>query len=118
MAAPTIGGATVPMGNGQSITLPRGASLTDFADKIGANPASLVSVLFKLGEMVTATESVNDDTLALLGAGAATDAGALTLSWANAAGGSASRPADYDFSTTTLTFTANGMRKRPARSSP
>ena len=68
MAAPTIGGATVPMGNGQSITLPRGASLTDFADKIGANPASLVSVLFKLGEMVTATESVNDDTLALLGA--------------------------------------------------
>ena len=56
------------MGNGQSITLPRGASLTDFADKIGANPASLVSVLFKLGEMVTATESVNDDTLALLGA--------------------------------------------------
>ena len=56
------------MGNGQSITLPRGASLTDFADKINANPASLVSVLFKLGEMVTATESVNDDTLALLGA--------------------------------------------------
>ena len=49
-------------------SLPRGASLTDFADKIGANPASLVSVLFKLGEMVTATESVNDDTLALLGA--------------------------------------------------
>ncbi len=67
MAAPTMGGAPVPTGNGQSITLPRGASLTDFADKIDANPASLVSVLFKLGEMVTATESVNDDTLALLG---------------------------------------------------
>ncbi|MBP7972266.1 MAG: translation initiation factor IF-2, partial [Candidatus Nanopelagicales bacterium] len=68
MAAPTIGGASVPAGNGQKLVLPRGASLTDFADKIGANPASLVSVLFKLGEMVTATESVNDDTLALLGA--------------------------------------------------
>jgi translation initiation factor IF-2 len=67
MAAPTIGGVTTPEGNGQTVTLPRGASLTDFADKIGANPASLVSVLFKLGEMVTATESVNDDTLALLG---------------------------------------------------
>jgi len=67
MAAPTMGGAAVPMGNGQKIILPRGASLTDFADKIGANPASLVSVLFKLGEMVTATESVNDDTMALLG---------------------------------------------------
>ncbi len=67
MAAPTIGGVSTPEGNGQTVTLPRGASLTDFAEKIGANPASLVSVLFKLGEMVTATESVNDDTLALLG---------------------------------------------------
>ena len=67
MAAPTIGGVSTPEGNGQTVTLPRGASLTDFADKIGANPAALVSVLFKLGEMVTATESVNDDTLALLG---------------------------------------------------
>jgi translation initiation factor IF-2 len=63
-----MGGISVPMGNGQTITLPRGTSLTDFAEKIGANPATLVTVLFKLGEMVTATESVNDETLALLGA--------------------------------------------------
>ena len=46
---------------------PRGASLTDFAERIDATPASLVSVLFGLGEMVTATESVNEETLALLG---------------------------------------------------
>ena len=68
MQAPSIGGVSVPRGNGQVIRLSRGASLTDFADKIGVNPASLVQVLFHLGEMVTATASVNDDTLQLLGA--------------------------------------------------
>jgi translation initiation factor IF-2 len=68
MQAPTIGGVQIPRGNGQVIRLSRGASLTDFADKIGVNPASLVQVLFHLGEMVTATQSVNDETLQLLGA--------------------------------------------------
>jgi translation initiation factor IF-2 len=68
MSAPAIGGVQVPRGNGDVIRLPRGASLADFADKINANPASLVQVLFHLGEMVTATQSVNEDTLQLLGA--------------------------------------------------
>ncbi|HEX2323559.1 MAG TPA: translation initiation factor IF-2 [Streptosporangiaceae bacterium] len=68
MQAPTIGGVQIPRGNGQVIRLSRGASLSDFADKIGVNPASLVQVLFHLGEMVTATQSVNDETLQLLGA--------------------------------------------------
>ena len=68
MQAPTIGGVSVPHGQGQVIRLSRGASLSDFADKIGVNPASLVQVLFHLGEMVTATQSVNDETLQLLGA--------------------------------------------------
>ncbi len=45
----------------------RGSSLTDFADKIGANPASLVTVLFHLGEMATATQSLNEDTFDVLG---------------------------------------------------
>ena len=67
MQAPAIGGVHVPRGNGQVIRLSRGASLADFADKIGANPASLVQVLFHLGEMVTATQSVNDETLQSLG---------------------------------------------------
>jgi translation initiation factor IF-2 len=67
MQAPTIGGVRLPRGNGQVVRLPRGASLTDFADKIDASPADLVTVLFKLGEMVTATQSVDDDTLKLLG---------------------------------------------------
>ena len=68
MQAPSIGGVSVPRGNGQVIRLSRGASLSDFADKIGVNPASLVQVLFHLGEMVTATQSVNDETMQLLGA--------------------------------------------------
>jgi translation initiation factor IF-2 len=68
MSAPTIGGVQVPRGNGEVLRLPRGASLSDFAEKIDANPASLVQVLFHLGEMVTATQSVNEETLQLLGA--------------------------------------------------
>jgi translation initiation factor IF-2 len=68
MQAPVIGGVRIPRGNGQVVRLPRGASLSDFADKIGADPASLVQVLFALGEMVTATQSVDEDTFGLLGA--------------------------------------------------
>ncbi|MEV6447748.1 translation initiation factor IF-2 [Amycolatopsis sp. NPDC051716] len=67
MQAPSVGGVRLPKGQGETIRLPRGASLTDFAEKIDANPASLVQVLFHLGEMVTATQSVSDDILELLG---------------------------------------------------
>ncbi|WP_111512117.1 translation initiation factor IF-2, partial [Mycobacterium kyogaense] len=67
MQAPVVGGVRLPHGNGEVIRLPRGASLVDFADKINANPASLVQALFNLGEMVTATQSVDDSTLELLG---------------------------------------------------
>ncbi|KUH70716.1 translation initiation factor IF-2, partial [Mycolicibacterium novocastrense] len=67
MQAPVVGGVRLPHGNGETIRLARGASLSDFADKINANPASLVQALFNLGEMVTATQSVGDDTLELLG---------------------------------------------------
>src|SRR5215207_10127773 len=68
MAAPSMGGVSLPRGNGQTVRLPRGASLTDLAEKINAQPAALVTALFHLGEMVTATQSVNDETLQLLGA--------------------------------------------------
>ncbi|WP_431965525.1 translation initiation factor IF-2 [Actinacidiphila sp. bgisy160] len=66
MQAPSVGGVLLPRGNGDTVRLSRGASLTDFAEKIGANPASLVQVMLNLGEMVTATQSVSDDTLQLL----------------------------------------------------
>ncbi|MDQ3104657.1 MAG: translation initiation factor IF-2, partial [Actinomycetota bacterium] len=67
MQAPTTSGIRVRKGDGETVRLARGASLTDFAEKIGVDPASLVQVLFHLGEMVTATQSVNDETLQVLG---------------------------------------------------
>ena len=67
MQAPIVGGVRLPHGNGETIRLARGASLSDFAEKIDANPAALVQALFNLGEMVTATQSVGDETLELLG---------------------------------------------------
>jgi translation initiation factor IF-2 len=68
MSAPSLGGVSVPRGNGEVLRLPRGASLSDFAERINAEPAALVTVMFHLGEMVTATQSVNEETLQLLGA--------------------------------------------------
>ena len=68
MAAPSLGGAVVPHGDGKTvIRLRRGASLMDLAEKINADPAALVSALFHLGEMVTATQSVDEDTFTILG---------------------------------------------------
>jgi translation initiation factor IF-2 len=68
MQAPIAGGVQVPRGDGSTVVrLRRGASLTDFAEKINANPASLVTVLFHLGEMATATQSLDEDTFGLLG---------------------------------------------------
>lgn len=66
-APKVVGGVHLPDGRGESIRLRRGASLSDFAEKIGTDPAALVQALFNLGEMVTATASVADETLQLLG---------------------------------------------------
>lgn len=69
MQAPSLGGVQVPRGDGSTvIRLRHGASLNDFADKIDANPASLVTVLFHLGEMATATQSLDEDTFGTLAA--------------------------------------------------
>jgi translation initiation factor IF-2 len=65
LSAPTMSSGA-PRGQGQTVRLPRGASLSDFAEKIDANPGSLVQEMFNLGEMVTATQSCTDDTLMLL----------------------------------------------------
>ena len=67
MQAPAIGGVRVRKGEGETVRLSRGASLTDFAEKVGVDAAALVQMLFHLGEMVTATQSVNDETLQILG---------------------------------------------------
>jgi translation initiation factor IF-2 len=67
MKAPSIGGVRIPSGNGQTVKLRQGATLADLADKINVNAASLVTVLFHLGEMATATQSLDAATFQILG---------------------------------------------------
>ena len=63
-----IGGVRLPDGGGKTVRLRQGATLSDLAEKINAEASSLVQALFNLGEMVTATQSVSEETLQLLGA--------------------------------------------------
>ena len=72
--APSVGGVSVPRGDGKSIIrLRQGASISDFADKLeqvsgmSVPPGNLVTVLFHLGEMATATESLDGGTFQVLG---------------------------------------------------
>jgi len=72
--APSLGGVSIPRGNGSTvIRLRQGASMNDFADKIEnltdfpVPPGNLVTVLFQLGEMATATESLDQATFEVLG---------------------------------------------------
>jgi translation initiation factor IF-2 len=67
-SAPSLGGAVVPRGDGTTVLrLRRGASIQDFADKIDANAGQLITVLFHLGQMATATASLDEDTFQILG---------------------------------------------------
>jgi translation initiation factor IF-2 len=67
--APSLGGAIVPRGDGNTILrLRRGASIQDFADKIDTTAGQLITVLFALGQMATATASLDEDTFQILGA--------------------------------------------------
>ncbi|GAA2919794.1 translation initiation factor IF-2 [Microbacterium keratanolyticum] len=72
--APVVGGVNVSRGNGEVIRMRRGASIADFADKIEnltgytVQPGTLVTILFNLGEMATATESLDEATFEVLGA--------------------------------------------------
>jgi len=66
--APSLGGALVPRGDGTTVLrLRRGASIQDFADKIEANAGQLITVLFHLGQMATATQSLDEETFQILG---------------------------------------------------
>ena len=72
--APSLGGVSIPRGDGSTIIrLRQGASMSDFADKIEnltgfpVPPGNLVTVLFQLGEMATATESLDAATFEVLG---------------------------------------------------
>ncbi|MFM8927276.1 MAG: translation initiation factor IF-2 N-terminal domain-containing protein, partial [Rhodoluna sp.] len=66
--APSLGGAVVPRGDGNTVVrLRRGASIQDFADKNDANAGQLITVLFHLGQMATATASLDEETFQILG---------------------------------------------------
>jgi translation initiation factor IF-2 len=71
--APSLGGVALPRGNGQVIRLRRGSSITDLADKLESltsltvQPGALVTALFHLGQMATATESLDEATFEILG---------------------------------------------------
>ncbi|MGM7670199.1 translation initiation factor IF-2 [Microbacterium sp. A93] len=62
-----IGGVRVPRGDGETvIRLRRGSSLSDLGEKINADAASLVTVLFQLGEMANANQSLDEETFSVL----------------------------------------------------
>ena len=72
--APSLGGVAIPRGDGKTvIRMRRGASISDLADKLeqvtkySVQPGALVTALFHLGEMATATESLDDATFGILG---------------------------------------------------
>jgi translation initiation factor IF-2 len=72
--APSLGGVAIPRGDGTTIIrMRRGASIGDLADKLesmtgfSVQPGALVTALFHLGEMATATESLDDATFGILG---------------------------------------------------
>ncbi len=67
MRAPRIAGVRIPNGNGKTIRLRQGASLADLAEQIHVDPAALVTVLFHLGQMATANQSLDEDTFQILG---------------------------------------------------
>ena len=67
MQAPSVGGVSVPRGDGSTpLRLRRGASLADFAEKINTDPTNLVTILFHLGEMATITQSLDEATFQVL----------------------------------------------------
>ena len=67
MQAPSVGGVSVPRGDGTTpLRLRRGASLADFAEKINTDPTNLVTILFHLGEMATITQSLDESTFQVL----------------------------------------------------
>jgi translation initiation factor IF-2 len=50
----------------EAITVHRGITVQDFAEKIGRSPAEIVKVLLGLGEMVTVTQSMSDEAVLLV----------------------------------------------------
>lgn len=66
-SSPMARGVRIPNGNGKTVRIRQGASVADFADQIGASSADIITVLFRMGEMATINQSLDEDTFKLLG---------------------------------------------------
>ncbi|HEX2025870.1 MAG TPA: translation initiation factor IF-2 [Actinomycetota bacterium] len=50
----------------ETIRVPRGATVKDLAERLGVEATALIKQLFEAGEMVTITQSLSDDAIAML----------------------------------------------------
>ncbi len=68
-SAPAPPARAEPAGPAQPVLkIGRGATAQEIADKTGRSAAEVVKLLFSMGEMVTATQSLSDDAISLLAA--------------------------------------------------
>ena len=66
MGAPALG-ATPDISVEGVIRVPRGVTVQEFADRIGRPAGDLIRLLMQMGEMLTATQSMSDAAIGLLG---------------------------------------------------
>jgi translation initiation factor IF-2 len=66
MGAPALG-ATPDISVEGVIRVPRGVTVQEFADRLGRPAGDLIRLLMQMGEMLTATQSMSDEAIGLLG---------------------------------------------------
>ncbi|MGH2662882.1 MAG: translation initiation factor IF-2 [Actinomycetota bacterium] len=66
VAAPEAPPEAAPPPEGAPITLPRGATVKDVAERVGVQPTEVIKKLFEAGQMVTITQSLSDEGITTL----------------------------------------------------
>jgi translation initiation factor IF-2 len=66
VAAPEAPPEAAPPLEGAPITLPRGATVKDVAERVGVQPTEVIKKLFEAGQMVTITQSLSDEGITTL----------------------------------------------------
>jgi translation initiation factor IF-2 len=64
--APEEAAVAEPEAEQAAVRIPRGITVKDLADRLGADATTLIKRLFETGEMVTITESLSDEAVELL----------------------------------------------------
>jgi translation initiation factor IF-2 len=64
--APTAAEAAAPEPERETVRVPRGSTVKDLAERLGVEATALIKQLFEAGEMVTITQSLSDEAIALL----------------------------------------------------